>query len=177
MCRGCEGWIHEDLYMCRLCGEHANTREGIVHRNINDTFRFRSNEEARRRVELDKNAGIDARLANEGGAVVVCRGPCPATRIERHPDYNDDGTRVVTLLDTIFDRAERIFRILNTIPTFVLLTIMFEFGKLFLPSLPRDKGTLSSALLPLVGFLVLCPPPPVRDGIATFFHKCLEWIS
>lgn len=176
MCRGCEGWIHEDLYMCRLCRQHANTREGIVHRNINDNFRYNSNEEARRRVELDKNYGIDARLANEGGTEVVCRGPCPATRIERHPDYNDDGTRVVTLLDTIFDRAEKIFRILTTIIlTFVLVRIMYELEERFLPSLPPDKGTLSSALLPLLGFLVVCKP--VRDGAATVFHKCLEWIS
>jgi hypothetical protein len=176
MCRGCEGWNHEDLYMCRLCRQHANTREGIVHGNMNGVVLCRNNEEARRFVERDKNNGIDTRLGNEGGAEAVRRGACPATRIERHPDYNDDGTRVVTLLDTTFDRAEKILRVLATIVlTFVLVRIMYELEERFLPSLPPDKGTLSSALLPLLGFLVVCKP--VRDATATFFHKCLEWTS
>jgi hypothetical protein len=134
MCRGCEGWTHDDLYMCRLCGQHANTREGIVH-----------------------------------GA--VRRGACPATRIERHPDYNDDGSRVDDLLDTTFDRAEKIFRILTTIIlTVVLLGLMYGLGKLFLPSFPPVEGTLHSASLRVLW-------PPVRDGTANVLHKCLEWIS
>jgi hypothetical protein len=76
MCRGCEGWNYEDLYMC-----------------------------------------------------VSCR---------------------------MLDITEKILRILLTIIlTFALGGFIDKFGELFLPSLHPDKGTLSSALLPLLGFLFI----------------------
>jgi hypothetical protein len=121
MCRGCEGWTHEDLYMCRLCRQHANTREGIVHRNMNGVVLCRNNEVARRFVENDKKDGIDTRLSNEGGAEAVRHGACPGTRIERHPDYNDDGSRVDDLLDKIFD-----YRFLLTLAAVVLIVALVE---------------------------------------------------
>jgi hypothetical protein len=121
--------------------------------------------------QLKKNNGVDSYLDNEDDTLVVSRGPCPATRFLRHPDYNDDGSRVATLLDTIFDRSEKIFRILATIfRALVLLVIIYELEKLLLPSFPPVEGNLNPVLLPVLW-------SPVRDGAATVFHKCLEWIS